>query len=58
MLSNIDLLYHLSCLCTTWRNVNPGNLVFSVMLYKVSVLACYFFNTYQPMLIILCRLRS
>jgi len=35
--------------------MNPGNLVFSVMPYTVFSLACYIFDTYQPMLIILCR---
>jgi len=35
--------------------MNPGNRVFSVMLYTLSALACYIFDTYQPMLIVLCR---
>jgi len=32
--------------------MNPGNWVFSVMLSTVSALACYIFDTYQPMLIV------
>jgi len=41
MLSTADLLSHTSpianvTLCTTWGNMNPGNCVFSVMLYTVS----------------------
>jgi len=38
------------CLCTTWGNVNPVNWVFSIMLSTVSALACYIFDTYQPIL--------
>jgi len=35
--------------------MNHGYCVFSVMLYTVSALACYIFDTYIPLLIILCR---
>ena len=34
-------------------NMNPGNWVLLVMLYTVSDLDCYIFDTYQPILIIL-----
>ena len=39
------------CLCTTLGNVNPGNWVFLVMLGNDIALACYNFDTHQPILI-------
>jgi len=41
------------------ENMNPGNWVFSVMLYNVSqndtAFVCYIFGTHEPNLIIVCR---
>jgi len=46
---------HNWCLSNTWGNMNRRNCIFSVILSTASALACYIFDTYQPVLIFFCK---